>query len=196
MRTLVIETATPVLSVALFDAGRLIAHDHRPLARGHAEALLPAIAAMPDGGRAERIMVSCGPGSFTGIRVGIAAAHALAFAWQARLVGYDTLALIALGVAAPVPGGLAVAVPGGHGEIFVTEPGGPACSLTLAAAAERIQTADIAGSMAAELVALRGFGVAHAAEADARNALALGPDALLARASPVYGRPPDARLPA
>ena len=93
MRTLVIDTATPALSVALFAGDALIGHAHEVIGRGHAERLLPAIAALPDGGRAERILVSCGPGSFTGIRVGIAAARALAFAWSADLIGYATLAL-------------------------------------------------------------------------------------------------------
>jgi tRNA threonylcarbamoyladenosine biosynthesis protein TsaB len=196
MRTLVIETATPVLSVALFDGALLLAHDHRALQRGHAEALLPAIAALPDGGRADRIMVSCGPGSFTGIRVGIAAAQALAFAWQAALVGYDTLALIALGAALPAGTQAAVAIPGGHGELFVAEPGLAPLSLTLADAAAQLRSHDVVGAMAAELVAARGYGIAHAAAADARLAMALTGAALLTAATPVYGRAPDARLPA
>ena len=53
------------------------------------------IAALPGKGRAERIVVSLGPGSFTGIRVGIAAARGLALAWQAEIFGYPTMALIA-----------------------------------------------------------------------------------------------------
>ena len=53
------------------------------------------IAALPEHGRADSIAVALGPGSFTGIRVGLAAARALAFAWGAELTGYPTLDLIA-----------------------------------------------------------------------------------------------------
>jgi tRNA threonylcarbamoyladenosine biosynthesis protein TsaB len=194
MRILVIDTATAILSVALFDDQALVAADHRSLGRGHAEALLPAIAALPDGGRAERILVSCGPGSFTGIRVGLAAARALGFAWGAAVVGYDTLALIALSADLPSEQARAVAIPGGHGEIFVTEPGLPVTSLTPATAAERLRSDHIVGAAAADIVARRGWGTALAAEADARLALGLPATALLAKASPVYGRPPDAKL--
>ena len=82
MRILVIDTATQALSVALLEDGQPIGHFHEIVGRGHAEALLPAIAALPDGGRADAIAVDVGPGSFTGVRIGIAAARALALAWS------------------------------------------------------------------------------------------------------------------
>ncbi len=195
MRILIIETATAVLSVALFADDILLAHDHRRLVRGHAEALLPAIAALPDGGRADRIMVSCGPGSFTGIRVGVAAAQALAFAWQADLIGFDTLALIACAADLPLGAERAVVIPGGHGELFVSEPGLAPCSMTVSDAAACLRSAAVVGDAAAALVAERGHGTAYAAEADARYALRLHGPALLANATPVYGRAPDAKLP-
>ncbi len=191
MRTLVIETATPVLSVALFDGPALIGHYHALIGRGHAEALLPAIAALPDGGRAARILVSCGPGSFTGLRVGIAAAKALSFAWNAQLSGYPTLALVALSAAER---GGAVAIPGGHGEWFVAEPGLPAISLSPTEASARVTSFNVVGDAAAALVAARGFGAAHPAMADARLALALPADALLTDVTPLYGRAPDAKM--
>ena len=80
MRTLVIDTATRACSVALFDGKQLLAAQHEVIGRGHAERLLPLIAALPDNGKAEQIMVDVGPGSFTGIRVGVAAAKALGLA--------------------------------------------------------------------------------------------------------------------
>ena len=120
MLTLAIDCATEACSVALFDGSERIAGEYRILGRGHAEQLVPMIAALPGKGRAQRIAVATGPGSFTGVRVGLAAARALAFAWQAELVGYPTLALIAAMAqarAAPCP--LAVVTTGGHGEWFV-----------------------------------------------------------------------------
>lgn len=195
MRTLVIDTSSAILSVALFDGAVLLGHDHRSVGRGHAEQLIPAIAALADGGRAERVLVGCGPGSFTGIRIGIAAARALAFAWGAELRGFDSLALLAvqarrLSGAAEV----AVAVDGGHGEWFVSTAPLVAVSLTPADAAAMVGVDCVAGARAADLVGLRGFGCAIAAEADAREALALPPDAMLAAATPLYGRAPDAKV--
>ncbi|HZV57482.1 MAG TPA: tRNA (adenosine(37)-N6)-threonylcarbamoyltransferase complex dimerization subunit type 1 TsaB, partial [Sphingobium sp.] len=86
-RQLVIDCATPALSIALFAGEDLLGAHHAELGRGHAEALLPAIAALPGGGRADAILVDTGPGSFTGVRVGIAAATALGFAWGAPVRG-------------------------------------------------------------------------------------------------------------
>ncbi len=195
MRLLVIETATPTLSVALFADGALIGHDHRLVGRGHAEQLLPAIVALPGGGRADAIMVGCGPGSFTGIRIGIAAARALSFGWGADLAGYDTLALVAA-QARRLTGetAVAVAVDGGHGEMFVADEPLAARSLPPEQAAASLTAMLIAGARAAELVALRGWGTAIAAEADAREIAGLAPAACLADARPLYGRPPDAAI--
>ena len=134
MRRLIIDTATPILSVALFDDNRVIGHHQATIGRGHAELLVPVIAALPGGGRADTIMVGCGPGSFTGIRIAIAAARALALAWGAVLHGFDTLALIEAGgriandLSPTTP--IAVACDGGHGEWFVADAPGQSCALS------------------------------------------------------------------
>ncbi len=202
MRTLVIDCATEACSVALFDQGVLLSGNYRVLGRGHAEQLVPMIAALPDRGRAARIVVSLGPGSFTGVRVGLAAAKALALAWQAELLGYPTLALIAA-QARGVQGAqsVTVAMTGGHGEWFVQEfaKDGAAtsalASLTPDIAARAASSALIAGSEANALVAARGSGIALPLWPDAR-AFALLPAAVLTTdTSPIYGRAPDARLP-
>ena len=65
------------------------------IGRGHSERLVPMIDEMLEGRTADRILVGVGPGSFTGIRVGIAAAHGLAIGWGADLGGMSSLALLA-----------------------------------------------------------------------------------------------------
>ena len=120
MRTLAIDCATEACSVALFEDDALLAGDFRVLGRGHAEQLVPMIAALPEKGRAGRILVALGPGSFTGVRVGVAAARALGLAWQAEVLGYPTLALVAAMARAECGAKpLAVVMTGGHGEWFV-----------------------------------------------------------------------------
>lgn len=190
-RLLVLDTATPMLSVALFDGPHLLAADHRLVGRGHAEHLLPAIAALPDGGRCDSIWVGCGPGSFTGIRIAIAAARALAFAWNASLTGFDTLALIAAGSGSS---SVTVAIDGGHGEWFIGGDGSAARSLTPERAAVEVLSNDVAGLRSEVLVADRGWGRAIAADADVRHALAMPPTAFVTPARPIYGRQPDAKV--
>ncbi|WP_298196051.1 tRNA (adenosine(37)-N6)-threonylcarbamoyltransferase complex dimerization subunit type 1 TsaB [Novosphingobium sp.] len=212
--TLVIDAATEACSVALIRAGVVIAADFRLLGRGHAEQLVPMIAALPEQGRAPRIAVARGPGSFTGLRVGLAAARALALAWGAELVGYPTLALIAAQARAaareahsggpPATGaeGVCVATTGGHGEWFVQEFDeqgqalGELVSATPAAAAALAQASVVAGSQAEALVERRGHGRALACWPDARAFPLLPADLLTSDTTPLYGRAPDARLPA
>jgi tRNA threonylcarbamoyl adenosine modification protein YeaZ len=199
--TLAIDSATEACSVALFDGARLVAGDFRILGRGHAEQLVPMIAALPERGRAARIAVALGPGSFTGLRVGLAAARALAFAWGAELVGYPTLDLVAAMALAARQGPVAVAMTGGHGEWFVQHfdshaaPLAPLASLPPAAAVAAASETLIAGSQAEALVSARGHGEALMLWPDARALPLLPPAALVTRVQPLYGRAPDARLP-
>ena len=200
MRTLAIECATEACSVALFAGDDLLAHDHRVLGRGHAERLVPMIADLPDRGKAARILVSLGPGSFTGVRIGIATARALGYAWGAEVAGYPTLALIAAVMRADRPGQpLAVCTTGGHGEWFVQQFAadgtglGDARSLPPQQAAEAIDAPLVGGTQAQALVALRGTGDAIPLHPDARYVRDIPAAALLADVRPVYGRAPDAR---
>lgn len=202
MRTLAIDSATEACSVALFEDGALLAGSFEVIGRGHAERLVPAIAALPDKGRAERIVVSLGPGSFTGVRIGLAAARALGLAWRAEVLGYPTLALVAAMARDERPGPVGVCMTGGHGEWFVQTfdarglPEGEQASLAPTDAILAVRHRTVAGTQAEALVARRGSGEALAILPDARRVLLL-PETLIARSlAPLYGRPPDARLPA
>src|SRR5262245_10703152 len=102
MRVLAIDTALAACSAAVFDSEHvtIVASETLSMTRGHAEALMPLIARVVD--RAgidfaalDRIAVTVGPGSFTGLRVGIAAARGIALATGKPAVGLSTLASFA-----------------------------------------------------------------------------------------------------
>lgn len=84
-----------MLSLAVFRGDTLLASHDDPSATGQAEALLPAIAALVPDGRADCVIVETGPGSFTGLRIGLAAGSGLALAWGAELQGVTSSALVA-----------------------------------------------------------------------------------------------------
>jgi len=192
---LAFDTSTAACTAAVFDgSGDCIARRDELIGRGHAERLVPMIDELLDGRSASRVLVGVGPGSFTGIRVAIAAAHGLAIGWDAALAGISSLGLIAAGS----DGEVAVAVAGGHGELFVQqfEEGTPVSELrNLAPAAAAAETSAklVIGSGARQLVDARGWGEAREAWPSASEALKL-PEALRTLpAKPVYARAPDAR---
>ena len=199
-RTLVIDSASEACSVALIEGGRVTDFRHDIIGRGHAERLVPLIAELADGGRAASIAVGCGPGSFAGVRIGVAAARALALGWQVRAAGFSTLALVAAGAADAIAeaGGALVVMEGGHGQWFVQPfaadlaPRADLRSL-LPDEAVRLDDALIVGNRAEDFVARRGHGQAIIALPDARAFPRLPASAIFAEPSPIYGRAPDAR---
>jgi tRNA threonylcarbamoyl adenosine modification protein YeaZ len=202
VRQLVIDTASESLSVALFTDSALMAFHHEITGRGHAEKLIPAIATFPDGGKADEIIVDTGPGSFTGVRVGIAAARALGYAWDVAVKGYVSLSLVAA-IARDSNAGnepITVAITGGHGELFwqmfdgeTLAPLSEVTSTPIAELAARVDASIVYGSGAQALIEARGSGQAIPIEADAR-AFPLIPNVYVRHAvSPVYGRGADAR---
>jgi tRNA threonylcarbamoyl adenosine modification protein YeaZ len=203
VRTLVIDSATEACSVALFDGDERVAGAREIIGRGHAERLVPMIAELPGKGRADRVAVSLGPGSFTGVRIGMAAARALGLAWQAQVLGYPTLALVAAMAREAHPGPLTVCMTGGHGEWFVQDFGAdglPEHELRSQApdqAQHDIHYSVAAGSKALELLMYDGPGMVSLDILPDARSFALLPGSLLTtNLAPLYGRQPDARLPA
>jgi tRNA threonylcarbamoyladenosine biosynthesis protein TsaB len=98
MLILAIDTALDACAAGVLDtaAGKLIAQESQPMKRGHAEALMPLIArVIKESGitfsALDRIVVTTGPGSFTGLRVGLSAARGIALAAGKPAVGVTTL---------------------------------------------------------------------------------------------------------
>src|SRR3954470_19549270 len=194
---LVIETASAACSVALIDGERLLDERHEIVGRGHAERLLPLVADLIGTERPDSVLVDLGPGSFTGVRVGLAAAHGLRIGWTVPLAGFSSTAILAVQAGGRVA---AVAIAGGHGQLFVQsfghDPLAPLDhlrSLPPEEAARVIGAELVLGSGAAALVAARGHGEAVDSLSRAADVRLL-PEALRALpARPIYGRAPDAK---
>lgn len=200
--TLVIDTATAACSVALIAGGAVIAARHEVVGRGHAERLLPMIAELPDGGRADRVLVDCGPGSFTGVRVGLAAALALGIGWGVPVAGYSSTAAVAVAAFAARPGleALAVVLEGGHGEVFMQ----PFTASPFAASADLVSLTPERATAAIGALPIVGSGVrwltAVPPEQRLGETLPRAADAILLPVAmaelpprPLYGRAPDAK---
>jgi tRNA threonylcarbamoyladenosine biosynthesis protein TsaB len=195
---LAFDTSSAACTAALFDgSGECLATRDELIGRGHSERLVPMIAELLDGRTANRILVGIGPGSFTGIRVAVAAANGLAIGWNAELAGMSSLALLAAGVDGE--GEIAAAVSGGHGELFVEqfdmtsrEATSDLMNLPPAEAARAVNAPVVVGSGAHRLIEARGWGEAREAWPSAAHAMSL-PQALRELpAKPVYARAPDA----
>lgn len=200
-RLLVIETATAACSVALLANGAVLAERHELVGRGHAERLIPMIGELPGGGRADAILVDVGPGSFTGVRVGLAAARGLAIGWGVPVHGYSSLALVA---AAGFAGDadldrLSVVLEGGHGEVFLQHfaapliETAPLASLRPEAALASLDGRAALGSGIRHLAALAEGLDLREALPRAADALLLPPDFATLPPRPLYGRGPDAK---
>jgi len=213
---LVFDTCLGRCSVGLGEGATPVAERSLAMARGHAEALVPMIGETIASAGAvpadiTRIAVTAGPGSFTGVRVGIAAARGLALALDVPAAGFTTLEALAMAARMAQPGLpvlAAIAARGGQLYYQPFDAGGraqapPELADTLAVAA-RYRTreglsvgsgADSLAQAATELVPLIGID-APPVPALLRLAAGSSEQCWRARPSPVYLRPPDASMPA
>lgn len=209
MIVLAIDTALETCSAALADAGRVLARRSEPMARGHQERLAPLVAElMAEAGigfdALDRIGVTVGPGSFTGLRVGLAFAKGLGLALDRPVVGIGTLQAMGAGSR----GFAAVALDARREQVYLQpfRDGRPLAgpqALGVAAAAAMLIDIDAAGP-----AVLIGSGAALLADAfpgaEQRAAAGADPAVLAALAAaaepspprPIYLRAPDAKLPA
>jgi len=134
LRVLAIDTALGACAACILDAGAAepLARESLHMQRGHAEALMPLldrlVQSVPGGfENIDRVAVTIGPGSFTGLRVGISAARAIGLAAEIPVVGVTTLsALLAPLVAAGDRRLIAAAIDARHGAVYfqAVAPGG------------------------------------------------------------------------
>jgi tRNA threonylcarbamoyladenosine biosynthesis protein TsaB len=217
MRVLALDTALDACAAAVLDTERrdLVASETQPMTRGHAEALMPMVARVMGAARLnfsniDRIAVTIGPGSFTGVRVGIAAARGIALAAGKPAIGLTTLAAFtAPHVAAGFAGTVIPVIDARHGQVYmqVFGPGGRAAiaprlaTLGEAVEAARMRAPALLTGSAADLVAAEWPADEPPPKVVAANApeiswvARLGAAAQEDRAAPkpLYLRPPDAR---
>ena len=122
MIVLAIDTCLAACSVALADGDSLLAEDSETMTRGHQERLASMVRDLMAGARTpfgalDRIGVTAGPGSFTGLRVGLAFAKGLALALGRPCIGVGTLE--ALAASAEVAGRRAAVIDAGRGRVYL-----------------------------------------------------------------------------
>jgi tRNA threonylcarbamoyl adenosine modification protein YeaZ len=217
MRVIAIDTTLAACSAAVLDTvyGGVVASESLPMTRGHAEALMPLLKRVMQEADLtftdiDRVAVTTGPGSFTGLRVGIAAARGIALAAGKPIVGLSTLsAYAAPHMAADERFPVVAAIDARHAHVYlqVFSPGGRSFSaarlapLREAIAAAAQEPSCIVGSAAQSVAAGLSDADAPPAIVDARPA----PDiAWVARMGavvpesrslpkPLYLRAPDAQ---
>ncbi len=216
MRILAMDTSLGACSGAIWHDGDVIARELIAMPRGQAEALLPMLERLRTGaGLAyagfDRLAVSIGPGSFAGIRVGLAAARGLALALNLPLAGIGTLEVLAAGM--PGAGPVAALIDARNHQLYVQifaqdlQPLSAPALLSIGDAITACQAHNEAGDLrlvgsgAPLLAAALGMGPSRIDAAALPDAAIVAARAALVTAvaghlvAPLYLRPPDAKLP-
>lgn len=208
MLVLGLDTCLNACSVAVLDGGRVLAHRSEAMARGHQERLAPmAQAVMAEAGlafdRLQRIGATVGPGSFTGLRVGVAFAKGLGSALSIPAIGVGSLEALA----AEASGLVAAAIDARRDQVYlqVFEDGEALMApdvLPIGTAAARL--AELSMGRALTLVGSGAPLLADTAPGasllvpegcDARHVARLAAGKLVTPIRPLYLRAPDAKLP-
>jgi len=216
MKLLAIDTSQAAVSACIIgDDGGILARETLPMARGHAEALLPLLERLSKAAAAPfstlgRIAVVVGPGSFTGIRIGIAAGRAIGLAAGVPVVGVSSLAAFAAPLIGREGAGvIAAAVDAKHGQVYVqgfTAKGQPLAVPRITNVRDAVRTLGagplvFAGS-GATMMAIEAWSLGAQAEVagetitpDIAFVARLGvlADPATAPARPYYLKPPDAK---
>jgi tRNA threonylcarbamoyladenosine biosynthesis protein TsaB len=213
VRVLAIETSGPRGSVALLEGDALVVGLEHDQPNAHAERILPMVeqalaTAGFDKGSLERVAVGIGPGSFTGLRVGIALAEGLALGLDRPLVGVASLRAMAASAPATESRIRIPVLDAGRAEVFVAAYAADGkemlapCAIPIAEAYARL------GALFAEPLFVGGFAKAIAPQAErlegpdfdfpqarwvGRVAAGLDPEA--SPADPIYVRGAGATLP-
>lgn len=210
MILLAVDTCLDACSAALLDGGTVLAARSEPMLRGHQERLAPMVAGlMSEAGLAfeqlGRVAATVGPGSFTGLRVGLAFAKGISQALSIPLIGIGTLPALAAGRS----GFVCAAIDARRGQIYLQAFRDGAALMApdaLAAETAAARLAELADGGAATLV---GSGApllapllpgAAVETPEGPDPVAVGRLALAVRdpappARPLYLRTPDAKLP-
>jgi len=203
MTVLVIDTALDACSVGLFDGARRLAGESLPMAKGHSErlgGLARDVLAGQDRAAIDRIGVTVGPGSFTGLRVGLAFALGLGEALDRPVIGLSTLQALAHSIDCAGP--VIAAIDARRGQVYLQrfEDGAP---LDTSQALSLAEASDLASSAPTAWLVGSGAPLIAAEEADrvfdlaaptleALAALTLSANPETAPPRPLYLRAPDA----
>src|SRR5690349_8552531 len=160
MLILAIDTALDSCAAAVLDTGAgVIAQESQAMKRGHAEALMPLLArVMKAAGTGfaalDRIAATTGPGSFTGLRVGLSAARGIALAAGKPVVGVTTLTAFAAPVVSEnsEPRAVVAAIDARHDHIYFQMVGGDGSSLIAPQVAPIAEALDAARAASPHLV--------------------------------------------
>lgn len=215
---LAFDTACDACSAAVWRDGEIVAREFAAMARGQSEALMPMIARAMATARLEfadlaAIGVTVGPGAFTGLRIGLAAARAIALAAAKPAIGVTTLE--ALAAAVPETGALLVAIDAKRDDLYLqlfdgtmpasapvaalpeaaTLPAGPFRLVGDGAARLYQALPDAARARATVLPEPRLPDAAVIARLAAARLAATALGGAIAAPRPLYLRPPDAKLP-
>ena len=207
MIVLAIDTALELCSAAVLDGTAVRAARAEPMARGHQERLAPLVAelmaeARVSFGALDRIGVTVGPGSFTGLRVGLAFAKGLGLALGRPVAGVGTLQALAAGTT----GVAAAVIDARRGQVYLQAfrdgaPLGPPEALGLTDAQARLSplAPDVltgpGAALLAEAFPQARLDVRPGADPEALARLAAAAPAPQGPPAPVYLRAPDAKLP-